>query len=189
MTTIHESEVYQLKVTLDGITPLIWRRLQVPASVSLKKLHGVLQTAMGWENSHLHQFEARDEIFGDPDPEFGADNIDEARVRLDKVLIRVKDTMHYEYDFGDGWRHKIVLEEIDKAGEGAIVPVCTGGARACPPEDCGGVPGYKRCLRVLGNPSHPEHDEMLEWVGGALDPEHFDIAMVNTLLAGRRRRP
>ncbi|MGH8568179.1 MAG: plasmid pRiA4b ORF-3 family protein [Gammaproteobacteria bacterium] len=189
MTTIRKTVVYQLKVALDGITPSIWRRLLVPASISLKKLHDVLQRAMGWENAHLHQFEARGEIFGDPDPEFGADNIDEARVRLDKVLIGVKDTMHYEYDFGDGWRHKIVLEKIDQAGEGTEVPVCTGGARACPPEDCGGIPGYKRLLRVLGDPSHPEHDEMLEWVGGAFDPERFDVAKVNTLLAGRRRRP
>ncbi|MGQ0593247.1 MAG: plasmid pRiA4b ORF-3 family protein [Gammaproteobacteria bacterium] len=187
MTTIRESGVYQLKVTLDGTTPLIWRRLLVPASISLKKLHGVLQTAMGWENSHLHQFEAGEDIFGDP--EFGADNIDEARVRLDKVLIRVKDTMHYEYDFGDGWRHEIVLEKIDKAEEGTGAPICTGGARACPPEDCGGIPGYRRFLRTLGDPSHPKHDEMLEWVGGAFDPEHFDVTTVNTLLAGRRRRP
>jgi pRiA4b ORF-3-like protein len=188
MAKASEARVYQIKITLDGTKPPIWRRLLVPGSVTLAKLHDILQIAMGWTDSHLHQFEARGEFYGKPDPEFGAPMKAESRVRLDEVLVRVKDAMIYEYDFGDGWTHKIVLEKILEPAEGIVAPSCIAGARACPPEDCGGIWGYEELLGALGDPSHPEHDEMLEWMGGPFEPEHFDADEINKWLAPRRRR-
>jgi len=188
MAKTAEPVVYQLKVTLDETDPPVWRRLLVPASISLKQLHGVLQKAMGWTNSHLHQFEVRDRTYGIPDPEFGENTLDEARARLDQVLTREKDTIIYEYDFGDGWIHKVALEKIAKPVEGVVVPSCIAGARACPPEDCGGVWGYQEFLQAVGDPSHPEHEEMLEWIGGPFDPESFEVTEVNKRLAPRKRR-
>jgi hypothetical protein len=185
---ISQSEMYQLKVTLDGITPPIWRRLLLPASISLKGLHDVLQKAMGWTNSHLHQFEAQGQIFGIPDPEVREATKSEARTQLGEVLQREKDTMLYEYDFGDGWIHKIVLEQIGKAADGVAVSSCIGGARACPPEDCGGPPGYEEFLTAVGDPSHLRHKEMTQWIGGPFDSDHFDVKQINKLLARRRRR-
>ncbi len=182
------SRVHQIKVTLNGVKPPVWRRLLVPSSVSLKVLHDILQMAMGWTDSHLHQFVARGQIFGIRDAEFGENTKNEARVRLDQVLIREKDAMVYEYDFGDGWTHKVVLEKISEPAESTAVPSCISGGGACPPEDCGGIWGYDEFLKAIGDSSHPEHMEMLEWIGGAFDPERFDVGEINKLLAPKRRR-
>ena len=183
-----ESRVYQIKVTLDGVKPPVWRRLLVPGSISLEKLHDVLQIAMDWTNSHLHQFAAGRQYYGTPDPDFGDNRKNEAGVRLDQLLTREKDAMVYEYDFGDGWMHRIVLEKIVERGQSDVVPSCISGARACPPEDCGGVWGYEEFLNAIRDPSHPEHNEMLEWAGEPFDPERFDVAEINKRLAPRRRR-
>jgi hypothetical protein len=121
MTKARKSVVYQIKVTLNGVKPPVWRRLLVSSSISLKKLHDVLQTALGWTDSHLHQFVARGESYGIPDPEFGASTRNE-RVRLDQVLIREKESLIYEYDFGDGSTHKVVLEKVLASAEGLAIP-------------------------------------------------------------------
>jgi hypothetical protein len=178
--------MYQLKVTLAGSKPAIWRRLLVPGSVSLERLHGILLVAMGWHGGHLHQFEASDgRRYGmvEMDPEF--DVADESRARLNGVLRHVKDTMTWEYDFGDGWEHKIVVEKIVAAPAGEAGAICIDGKRACPPDDCGGIWGYADLLEAIGDPEHPEHDEMIEWLDEDFDPEHFDIESVNARLAGR----
>ena len=188
MAKIGESRVYQIKVTLDGIKPPIWRRLLVPGSVSLRKLHDLLQVALGWTDSHLHAFEVRGESYGIPDPDFPEEGKTDTRVHLDQVFRREKDAIVYEYDFGDGWTHKIVLEKILPVDPKVAAPRCTGGARACPPEDCGGVWGYADFLRVIGDPSDPEHEEMIQWVGEEFDPERFDLDAVNAALAPRKRR-
>ena len=180
--------IYQIKVTLQGAKPPIWRRLLVPNTLSLKALHRVIQTAMGWTDSHLHQFEAHGQNYGVPDPEYGEDMLNEAQVRLDQVLIEPKEAMVYEYDFGDGWLHKVVLEKVLEPVENVVVPSCIGGKRACPPEDCGGVYGYEELLMVMSDPSHAEYEEMRDWVGEFFDPEHFDVAKINRLLATRTRR-
>ena len=184
------SHVYQIKVTLEGVRPAVWRRLLVSSSISLEALHDILQLAIGWTDSHLHQFEARGQFYGVPDPdlEFDAPIKDEARVRLEDILKKEKDAMRYEYDFGDGWTHQIVLEKILASAEGLVVPSCVGGARACPLEDCGGVWGYAEFLKAIRKPSHPEHDDMLEWAGESFDPAHFDAGEVNRILAPRKRR-
>lgn len=167
--------IYRLKVSLRRIRPPIWRRFLVPAGITLRQLHDCLQEVMGWTDSHLHQFEARGVIYGTPNPEFGVATSNEARVRLDQVLRRPKDRLTYEYDFGDGWEHDVVLERILPPAPEARYPIVEDGKRACPPEDCGGPYGYLGFLEILADPRHPEHEEMLEWAGGEFDPEAFEI--------------
>jgi len=106
---------------------------------------------------------------------------------LNEVLLKEKDFIHYEYDFGDGWEHKVVLEKIIPSAPGLSAPSCIAGARACPPDDCGGVGGYQEFLEAIGDPFHPEHEAMLEWIGGEFDPEYFDPDEVNDELAARIR--
>lgn len=175
--------IYQLKVTLAAVRPAIWRRLLVPSSVTLKDLHDILQIALGWTDSHLHQFEAKGQLYGRPDRESPVPIRNEGRTHLGKVLLREKDSMLYEYDFGDGWMHKIVVEKIVSPSPKVKVPCCVAGLRACPPEDSGGPYGYAELLKVIRNPSHPEHEDMLEWLGDEFDPAYFDLEDVNQQLA------
>jgi hypothetical protein len=167
--------IYRLKVSLRGIRPPIWRRFLVPANITLRRLHDCLQEVMGWTDSHLHQFEAGGVIYGRPDPEFGVATINETTARLAQVLRRPKDRLTYEYDFGDGWEHDVVLECILPPAPTARYPIVEDGKRACPPEDCGGPYGYLRFLEILADPRHPEHGEMLEWAGGEFDPGAFQV--------------
>ncbi len=183
-----DSRIYQVKVTLRGVKPPVWRRLIVASSIALSKLHDILQVAFGWTDSHLHLFDIRGLTYGVPDPDFGNDMRDEAKAHLDRVLVREKDAMCYDYDFGDGWRHAIVLEKILHPTPETRAPLCIAGARACPPEDCGGVPGYANLLEIVANPSHPEHEEMLEWLGDEFDPARFDVDEVNAILAPKTKR-
>ena len=180
-----ETKAYQLKVTLRHTKPPIWRRLEVRGDTTLGHLHDVLQVAMGWTDSHLHQFVVDGAIYGTPDPDWDVDVKNEARVRLDEVLRKPKDALVYEYDFGDGWEHTVVLEKVLPREPGRHrYPVVTAGRRACPPEDCGGVHGFYRMLEILGDPAHPEHEEMLEWTGDEYDPTHFDRDETNRVLRG-----
>ncbi|HUF60651.1 MAG TPA: plasmid pRiA4b ORF-3 family protein [Verrucomicrobiales bacterium] len=186
MTKVSSPSVYQLKVTLAHVRPAVWRRLLVPSSVKLHQFHDILQVAMGWTDSHLHQFEAQGQLYGEPDPEFGLSVKDETRVPLGQVLPQEGASMLYEYDFGDGWIHQIVLEKILPASAELKVPSCIAGARACPPEDCGGAGGYAEFLKAIKDPSHPEHEEMLEWSGGDFDPASFDTEAMNKFFASRK---
>jgi hypothetical protein len=158
--------------------------LEVRGDTTLFLLHHILQDAMGWTDSHLHQFIAKGKCYGTPDPDF-LDRENERKVRLDQVLKKPKDRMVYEYDFGDSWEHEVVVEKVVPAETGrGRYPLVTAGKRACPPEDCGGIPGYYRLLEVLGNPRRPEHQEMLEWCGEEYDPEGFDPQEVNRVFHG-----
>jgi len=171
------NSTYQLRISLDDISPAIWRRVTVPASATLRRLHGVIQKAMGWTNSHLHMFEFDGRQLGRPDPEGMMYLEDDALERLHEVLIRPGDAIAYEYDFGDSWRHTVLLEEIHPAVAGATKTVrCIAGARACPPEDCGGLPGYQQFLEAILDPLHPEHRDMRDWVGRDFHPDTFDLA-------------
>jgi hypothetical protein len=176
--------VYQLKVTLRGSKPPIWRRFLIPADVPLKRLHDTLQAVMGWTNSHLHQFEARGISYGTSDRAYGVTRVSEVRTHLSQVLREPKDRLVYEYDFGDGWEHDVVLEEIKPCKPGAVYPVILAGKRACPPEDVGGIFGYYEFLEVLADPSHSEHDDMLRWAGGEFDPDSFDVRHANLAIHG-----
>ena len=182
-----DSKTYRLKVTLRGSRPSIWRRVEVDAAVTLFQLHGILQIVMGWTESHLHQFRRGSTYYGEPDPEIGMDRENERRARLREVLRKPKDGMVYEYDFGDGWEHDIVLEAIgEPAGEKPPVRVLAGKG-ACPPEDVGGIGGYYRFLEAIQNPKHSEHQDMLEW-GGRFDPDAFEIDRINKYFQKRSRQ-
>jgi hypothetical protein len=176
---------YRLKVTLLGVRPPVWRRVETPADVTLAQLHRILQIAMGWTDSHLHQFEQDGLLYGESDPEFGLDRVSEARTPLSGVLQRAKDAIDYEYDFGDGWLHRVVLEAVSEADE-SRAPRVLAGKGACPPEDVGGIGGYANFLEAMADPRHPEHREYREWHGAAFDPTAFDLDAVNAGLARLR---
>lgn len=172
--------IYQLKVALQDIKPSIWRRIEVPSDTTLYLLHRTIQGAMGWTNSHLNQFITRDgEYYGIPSDDAFYDVTDERKIKIGHVLHKEKDSMYYEYDFGDGWNHKVVLEKILESEKGRTYPRLVKGKSACPPEDCGGVWGYADLVETLKNPKHPEHEDMLEWLeiesGDEFNPEAFDL--------------
>jgi hypothetical protein len=174
--------IYQLKVTLRGSKPPIWRRIQVAGDVSLGQLHHVLQSGMGWYDCHLHQFEVAGISYSDPDQDYGLRMRNERIVRLTQVAPRVKDWFLYEYDFGDSWMHRITVEAIMPPEPGARYPRCLAGRRARPPENCGGMWRYSRILEALKQPDHPDRDALHEWLVYPLDPEAFDLEAINERL-------
>ncbi len=176
-------EIYQLKITLQGIRPPIWRRVLVPAGVELGELHEIIQHVFGWWGYHLHAFERWGESYQPPSrADFdGLEDYatDYTGLCLDQFLQVPQDRLTYEYDFGDGWRHLIVLEKILPVDPQQSYPHCVKGKRNCPPEDVGGAWGYASFLEIIKDPKHPEHAETLEWAGGAFDPEAFDLKEIN----------
>jgi hypothetical protein len=179
--------VYQLKVTLRGSKPPIWRRFAVPGSITLAKLHSVLQIVMGWTDTHLHEFILGRQHYGVPDPDYPSEDVkSERRVKLNQLLARESDRLLYCYDFGDGWEHSLVLEKVLPCGSIALKPRCLAGKRSCPPEDCGGIYGYYDLLKALGDPNSSDHEEMKAWVGAGFDPERFDLDEVNAILSDVR---
>lgn len=171
----------QIKVTLDGIRPPIWRRIVVLGSVTLGEFHRVLQVAMGWEDYHLHCFRIGGVRYGPADDEdLDLDEIDEKTVTVAEAFSAERRGM-YDYDFGDSWEHRLLIEKTDVPVAVGIA-TCIAGKRACPPEDCGGVWGYYNLIEALGDPAHEEHDEYLEWAGEDFDPEDFSKDAVNAVL-------
>ena len=172
--------LYHLKISLRGVRPPVWRRMRVPGAMSLDKVHHALQIALGWTNSHLHQFLVGEERYGmlDPDDDWRDETIDERKVRLEQIA-NIRSKFVYEYDFGDGWEHDVVVEGVEEATELDWTPVCLDGRRACPPEDCGGSYGYANLIKILANPRHPEHAEMKDWAPPDFSPEHFDLPAIN----------
>ena len=179
---------YQLKIVLLDSEPPVWRRLQVPGDAKLDWLHAVLQVAIGWTNSHLHAFQVGEDRYSDTRNHFteheGAPEILEARkFTLRQIAPREQDAFGYEYDFGDSWEHEVTVEKIlPPAPAASKSALCLDGARACPPEDCGGVWGYADLIETLKNRKHPEHKNMKEWLGRAFDAEAFDVAKTNLWL-------
>jgi hypothetical protein len=177
--------IWQLKVRLSGTRPPIWRRLEVPGDMSLGDLHRVIQDAFGWWNSHMHVFETDLGSFGEPDRELGF--ADERSVLLRDVAPRQGEQFMYTYDFGDNWEHVIVVEKLITKEPGARYPRCTGGRRACPPEDCGGVWGYEEVLGAVKDPGHEGHEEMTSWFEEVTEPGFdaaaFDLGEANARLA------
>ncbi len=172
-----------MKVTLEDSKPPIWRRIQVTNDTTLYKLHKILQVVMGWSDAHLHQFIIDETHYGEPHPDYMLFKMkNEKTVKLNQVISGEKAKFIYEYDFGDSWYHKILVEKILPLEPDKHYPVCLKGKRACPPEDCGGIWGYYDFLKTIQNPNHPEHDHMLEWVGGSFDPEAFDLDEINRQL-------
>jgi len=165
-------KVFELDVRLRGIEPPIWRTVEVPGARSLEDVHFAIQVAMGWTNSHLHQFKIGDKQFGMTDVD-DADELeleDEREFRLQDV-IQNGGSFVYEYDFGDGWEHDVTVRKVTTVASPPR-PRCIGGARACPPEDCGGAGGYENLLEALANPDHEEHESLVTWSNG-FKPERF----------------
>jgi len=172
--------VYQFKITLKDVKPPIWRRILVPENYSFFDLHCAIQNAMGWTDSHLHKFKTisprREEVkyirLPDEDAEEPFSRENEEKIS-EWFSLEKNSKMNYDYDFGDSWEHFVELEKIIPVEGNIKYPVCLDGGRACPPEDCGGVPGYEDFLEIMKNPKHPEYKEMREWLGGNFYPEEF----------------
>ena len=174
--------VYQVKVTLRGAKPPIWRRLRLPAATTLAQLHQVIQVAFGWEDAHLHAFEVGGRRYSRPDFELWDEAADEGKARLRDLAARPGTRLRYTYDFGDSWEHDVLVENI-LPSDGVPHAVCLTGRRAGPPEDCGGVWGYAELCDILADPDHPDHAERVDWLGHPHDPAAFDKDAVNASLA------
>ena len=187
--------IFQLHVTLEDTDPPIWRRVLVPGYIHLEQLHDVLQCTMGWTDSHLHEFRIADKRYGTPMPDFdepGDRLLSDRNAKLGDVIGGTGDRFLYVYDFGDNWRHDIVVEEVVASDAGKPKALCLAGEGCCPPEDVGGVFGYYDFLDAIADPDHEEHDEYLVWIGGDYDAGAFDLDNVNvrmTNLSGRWRGP
>ena len=178
--------VFRLKIVLKWIKPDIWRRVEVP-DCTLEDLHWVIQLCMPWTNSHLWEFTVGKERYGMDvdDAPFAMDDDDSEpahKVQLSKLAADGVKKFTYMYDFGDSWDHIITLEKPVPRDPKAKYPRCVAGARACPPDDCGGAPGYEQLLEVLADKKHPDHEDMMEWAGGPIDPEAFDLDAANKQL-------
>jgi hypothetical protein len=186
------ARAYQIRVALLGPEPEIWRRILVPGDANLGWLHAVIQVAMGWTNSHLHLYDHDGQVFSGPAAGLGSSGggppvKDEGKFRLSGVLKKPGEILRYTYDLGDSWDHLLEFEEArDSDPAAAGKAICVAGARACPPEDCGGFPGYDELLKALKNPKHPEHRSMKEWLGRPFKPERFSIDEVNPWLSKLR---
>jgi hypothetical protein len=177
-------EVYAIKVTILGTSPPVWRRILVPRDITLRNLHRTLQTVMGWTNSHLHQFVLHRQKLSDPRYRVWAKVADENRTTLGELIWTVGASILYEYDFGDGWQHELLLEEV-LLGDESFQQVCVRGKRCCPPEDCGGAQGFAELLEALQDANHPSHEDVREWLGDFV-PESFSVDEINRRL--RRRK-
>jgi len=179
--------LYRLKITLRDCKPPIWRRVVVRADMKLDRLHRVIQIAMGLTDSHLHQFLSGGAHYGQPDLEgddFGSETLNEKHYTVADLAPGAKQKFIYEYDFGDSWEDEVLVEEVLPPDPDFKHPVCLVGANACPPEDCGGIPGYYDLLAALADPKREQHEEMKEWVGVAWDATRFSLEDAN---AGLKR--
>jgi hypothetical protein len=178
--------LYDLLIRLDYIEQRIWRRIRVPETLTLAKLDCVIQTAMGWTNSHLHEFEISGKRYGVKlDGGWSSDKelLEDQHFTVGDVLGHAITSFRYTYDFGDNWKHTVLIERRLQSDESIdAAPVCTGGERACPPEDVGGIGGYQEFLEAMADPEHEEHTDMWDWNGGPFDPEKFELNVVNDAL-------
>ncbi|MEU9507713.1 plasmid pRiA4b ORF-3 family protein [Micromonospora sp. NPDC048170] len=174
-------QIFQLKISLAGVRPPVWRRVLVPGGYTLDRLHRVVQHGMGWRDCHLHSFEIEGRQYGEGDPDGELALRDGLDFRLDAVVGKGS-RLHYTYDFGDWWEHDLVVEDVFAADPDERYPSCLDGERACPPEGVGGPAGYLALLAALADPGHPEHAEMRDWVGARFDPDAFDADRAGTLL-------
>jgi len=180
--------IHELRITLREVRPLVWRRIAVRSDMSLPELAAILMDAMGWHGGHLHAFEGAGARYAMPEPEWPDDDLDERRFRVRDVLPHVGSKLRWDYDFGDGWEHDVVVRKIGPGKSGVEYPICLSGRMACPPEDCGGPMGYADLLHVLADPAHPEHDEMREWAPPDFDPADFDVRLTTSMMRSARPR-
>lgn len=178
-------QVYQFKIMLEEIKPPIWRRIQVPATYTFWDLHVAIQDAMGWQDYHLHQFDVqnpksgkKDEI-GIPHEEYENNTLAGWETPIASYFSLENKKAKYVYDFGDNWKHRILLEKILSQNPGSHYPICIAGERACPPEDCGGIWGYDDLLEIIQDKKHEEYESTMEWLGGHFNPEEFEAQNVH----------
>ena len=192
-----EPNAVQVHVVLDDVTPQIWRRLIVPLNTTLAQLHHILQAAVGWTDSHLHEFDIGGLRYGDIDM-LNEDRFDDDAQAFDASKVRLQDfsrqpgtAFTYVYDFGDNWRHRVTLEKLVAMTPAPKTATCIAGERSCPPEDVGSSSGYEEFLRVLLTPEPEELDEqrqMKRWSGGRFDPERFDVAKADKKVRAALRK-
>jgi hypothetical protein len=182
--------IYQIHLSLLGSKPKIWRRILIQSDFLLSDFHKVIQSSMGWTNSHLHLFTKNEVCYSEKTPgdytweEMG--HVDYRGMKISDLLTNEEERILYEYDFGDGWKHDIILEKILSGEENELVkPICLAGKMNCPPEDCGGIRGYLNMLEILKDPDHEEYESFKVWLGGRFDPERFNLNKVNKLLKGK----
>jgi hypothetical protein len=175
---------WQLKIELLDVVPTVWRRLVVPETIKLPKLHRVFQAALGWTNSHLHEFVICGVRYSEPDPDLDDElqHVDERDVVLHKALGMDARCFDYVYDFGDDWHHVVLVEDQHMNAKRPASIRCDDGENACPPEDVGGALRYADFLAAIADPSHEEHDAFREWSGGRFDPRRFDLDAANRAL-------
>jgi len=182
-------QVYQVKVALLETEPLIWRRFLAPSTVTLHRLHLIIQDVMGWVNYHLYRFQIGRQEYGEPHPDNEFNELyfkNSRRTKLGQVVTRKGDLFQYEYDFGDSWEHMLLIEDVLDDQPDMRHPVCLTGERACPPEDCGGPHGYAELLETIADPNHDDYHDMMTWLGGRFDPDSFDIETANRKLKSMR---
>lgn len=181
-------EAIQIKVTLIGFDPAIWRRIVVPSSINFFDLHHVVQISMGWKNFHLFEFHIGNYRIGFIDEEFvNSDELADALdVQVDLLLGKEGANGTYLYDFGDHWEHMLEVEKVVAESHLAF-PICIGGELNCPPEDCGGIPGFHNMLEILKDRKHPEFRETKRWAGRGYDPAKFDLEKINKELPKYKR--
>ena len=177
-------QIYQIEIVLIDTNPKIWRRVLVYSDITLVDFHRIIQTVMGWTNSHLHLFNDGVNIYSPEEFEV-EDTLDSRKVKLKKIFKKVESKVLYEYDFGDNWEHEIILEDIIIEDENGYIPACLDGEGNCPPEDCGGTWGYIDLLKTISNRKHEDYKSMMEWLGGKFDPRFFDKEQVNQQLKQR----
>lgn len=193
MAKSENGKILQLKITLEGTKPPVWRRVLIESSATFDDLHWVIQHSFGWTNSHLHEFTVAGASIGPlpEEPEYpeNTPDFDSHKTRLSQFLEKEGQTIQYMYDFGDDWMHKLKVEKILPKEKGKKYSMCIDGAMNCPPDDCGGIYRYEDFKKAVSDKKHPEHKEMLDWVGGYFNPEEFDIEKVNVQLGHKRAKP
>ena len=167
----------QIRLELNWLAPPIWRRLIMPESITLKQFHKLILKAMGWSDKHLHEFIFADKHYGKAEP--GSSILSENAQRLGQCLGTLK-TFNYIYDFGDNWEFMLEVEKVHPMDAFERYPTCIDGARAAPPEDVGGPPGFMEFLEMVSNPHHPGHQDAIEWVEAKFDPEKFENPFAKT---------
>lgn len=176
-------KAFQFKITLKGIKPPIWRRFLVSDQLNFDEFHEVIQTVMGWYNSHLYEFEMGHLSLGIPHADYGGTMDDSRKVTLGDYFDGIGETINYVYDFGDDWEHQIKLEKILQLDDQLLIPICIKGKRNCPLEDSGGPYGYQDMLIAVNDKNHEDHLDMKDWVPEDFDPEDFDLNLINKRLS------
>ena len=197
MTRGSDHSIVQLRITLSHIDPPVWRRVQIPADYSLRRVHDVIQAVFSWLGYHLHQFEVGDKVYGQAEipavNEFGDRIYSDKNVKLGALIDRGVQRFIYRYDFGDDWEHVITVEAVSDRDPRIDGLKLLDGARAAPPEDCGGPYSFAEFVEAIADDTHEAHADLLEWYGGPFDPNDMNLvtveAMLDRIRASRRKGP